>query len=77
MDDEPGLDERLLQRLIDCRDTLLFELCDQHPPPEPYSTRLWEAQKIIAEVVEAIKRVAGVEEPLSGTGWTIYSGDAG
>jgi hypothetical protein len=55
---------------------LLFELCDQHPPPEPLSARLWEAQRIIAEVVEEIKRVAGVEEPLSGISWTIYSKDA-
>jgi hypothetical protein len=72
MDDEPQLDDQLLQRLIDCRNTLLFELADQHPPPEPYAPRLWEAQRIIAEVVEDIKRVAGVEEPLGGTGWTVY-----
>ena len=76
MDDEPQLDDRLLKRLIDCRNTLLFELGDQHPPSEPYAARLWEAQRIIAEVVEEIKRVAGVEEPLSGVGWTIYPDDA-
>lgn len=75
MDDEPQFDDRLLKRLIDCRDTLLFELGDQHPPPEPYAARLWEAQRIIAEVVDDIKRVAGVDEPLSGIGWTIIPDD--
>jgi hypothetical protein len=71
MDDEPQLDDRLLKRLIVCRDTLLFELGDQHPPPEPYAARLWEAQRIIAEVVDEIKKAVGVEQPLSGVGWTI------
>jgi hypothetical protein len=75
MDDEPGLDDRFLQRLIDCRNTLIFELADQHSPPEPFASRLWEAHNVIAEVVEQIKQAAGVEEPLSGTGWTIYPDD--
>lgn len=76
MKDEPQLDDQQLQRLISCRDALLFELADQHPPPEVYATRLWEAHRIISEVVDEIKRVAGVQEPLSGSGWTIYPDDA-
>lgn len=75
MKDEPQLDDQQLQRLISCRDTLLFELADQHPPPEAYASRLWEAHRIISEVVEEIKREAGVEEPMSGSGWTIYPDD--
>lgn len=75
MEDEPALNDRLLLRLIDCRNTLIFELADQHSPPEPFAARLWEAHNIIAGVVEQIQQVAGVEEPLSGTGWTIYPDD--
>jgi len=62
----------MLSRLIECRDTLLSELAEQHPPPEPYAAQLWQAYRQIAEVVEEMKRVAGAEEPLGDAGWTIY-----
>ena len=73
--EEPQLDDRMLRRLIECRDTLLRELAEQHPPPEPFATPLWQAYKQIAEVIEEIKRAAGVEEPLGDTGWTIYANE--
>ena len=41
-------------------------------PPEPFATALWQAYKEIAEVIEEMKRAAGVEEPLGDTGWTIH-----
>ena len=68
--DNPELDERLLARLIGCRNTLLHQLGEQHPPPEIYAPRLWEAQRLIGEVIEEMKQAAGVEEPLGDTGWT-------
>lgn len=73
--EEPQLDDRMLRRLIECRDSLLWLLADQHPPPEPYSQHLWQAHALVAKVIEEIKIAAGVEEPLSNTGWTIYPGD--
>ena len=70
--EEPQLDDRMLRRLMECRDSLLRELAEQHAPPEPYATSLWQAYKQIAEVIEEMKRLAGVEEPLGNSGWTIY-----
>ena len=70
--DEPQLDDTILRELIGCRDRLLWLLADQHPPPEPYSQDLWQAHALIAKVVEEIKEVANIQEPLGETGWTIY-----
>ena len=70
--EETQLDDEMLKRLIECRNSLLWLLADQHPPPDSYSGRLWKAHALVAEVIEEIKRVAGVEEPLGHTGWTIY-----
>lgn len=62
----------MLRRFMECRDILLRQLAEQHPPPERFATPLWQAYKLIAEAVEDMKREAGVEEPLGETGWTIY-----
>ena len=70
--DAPDIDIEMLRAVIKVRDDLLFELADESAPPDEYAAPLWQAYKLLAEGIEAMKQAIGFEEPEAETGWTVY-----